>query len=614
MDFYYLNSRFTRKRILAVSFYLFLAVSAGFLSCIPCGTCKKGSREEVVDKWNIYRQNKSLGIGINLGNALDAPNEGEWGVVLKESYFSHVKSLGFRSVRIPVRWSAHIDTNPPYVIDPAFMSRVLWAIDQALINNLRVIVNVHHFEQLMSEPARYSRHFISIWRQIADRCASYGPELYFELCNEPNGALSSELWNELAAEAISVIRKSNPKRSVIVGGAEWNSADGLRALKLPSDSFIIATFHCYEPSPFTHQCASWVKGSSLWKGTRWRAGRCDTLLLISMFNRVQKWSEKSGIPVFLGEFGALDTADSISRALYTSFIAREALRRGWSYAYWKYNDNFGIYDDRTNTLRLYLLSALLKPDSTFAEFRHLAAGDTVPMPSPGSDTFIVLDDFEDSLPGRNSLIGKAGKEDSLCCIWRIRYSENSAVLDYKGDALKQGSGDAVRLVIKSGGEGGGNCLYIKEYLKGNNYPSISVTAPFPGEEKGMWCDLSSMTAVSFRAKGFGMLTLDIITDTILNGYPPSDNWGHFSCSFELTDKWKNYVVPVNELKPKPWSRPQQEMLDWSAGMKKACALSFTTHQNYGKMPDDSLEVFIDDIRLYGLTEEDMMPAEKNQSN
>jgi len=48
-----------------------------------------------------------LGRGINLGNALEAPKEGEWGVQLKAEYFPAIKKAGFATVRLPVRWSAH---------------------------------------------------------------------------------------------------------------------------------------------------------------------------------------------------------------------------------------------------------------------------------------------------------------------------------------------------------------------------------------------------------------------------------------------------------------------------------------------------------------------------
>src|SRR5664279_4278660 len=90
-----------------------------------------------------FSVNKMLGRGINLGNMLDAPSEGEWGVTIDSAYFPLIKSSGFTSVRIPVRWStaARMDTVAPYTIRPAFIARVKWAIDQALKNGLAVVVN-----------------------------------------------------------------------------------------------------------------------------------------------------------------------------------------------------------------------------------------------------------------------------------------------------------------------------------------------------------------------------------------------------------------------------------------------------------------------------------------
>ncbi len=69
--------------------------------------------------------NERLGRGINLGNALEAPAIGGWGVVLEEEYFRLIKEKGFSSVRIPIRWSAHAQANPPYTIDEDF-SMTMW--------------------------------------------------------------------------------------------------------------------------------------------------------------------------------------------------------------------------------------------------------------------------------------------------------------------------------------------------------------------------------------------------------------------------------------------------------------------------------------------------------
>ncbi len=54
-----------------------------------------------------------LGRGINMGNMLEAPQEGEWGVRLDEAYFKVIADAGFQNVRIPIKWSVRTATTPP---------------------------------------------------------------------------------------------------------------------------------------------------------------------------------------------------------------------------------------------------------------------------------------------------------------------------------------------------------------------------------------------------------------------------------------------------------------------------------------------------------------------
>src|SRR3569832_2949959 len=49
---------------------------------------------------------RNLGRGINMGNMLDAPREGDWGVKLEPIYIDKAAGV-FKTVRLPVRWSNH---------------------------------------------------------------------------------------------------------------------------------------------------------------------------------------------------------------------------------------------------------------------------------------------------------------------------------------------------------------------------------------------------------------------------------------------------------------------------------------------------------------------------
>ncbi|MFT6855500.1 MAG: aryl-phospho-beta-D-glucosidase BglC (GH1 family) [Cyclobacteriaceae bacterium] len=68
---------------------------------------------------------KGMTRGINLGNTLEPPLEGEWNNgPAQEYYFDDYLSAGFTCVRVPVRWDRHTATSAPYAIDEAWMLRV----------------------------------------------------------------------------------------------------------------------------------------------------------------------------------------------------------------------------------------------------------------------------------------------------------------------------------------------------------------------------------------------------------------------------------------------------------------------------------------------------------
>jgi len=303
--------------------------------------------------------NQALGRGVNLGNALEANYEGEWGMTLDASYFPLIAKAGFDSVRIPIRWSAHATAEAPYTIDPEFLARVDWAIEQALANDLYVIINMHHYEEIMQEPAAHEARFIGIWAQLAAHYQNQPAQVLFELLNEPNTNLLAIRWNRLLAEAITAIRATNPSRILVVGPASWNNLNDLANLELPADPQLIVTFHCYEPFRFTHQGAEWVQGTDSWLGTTWEGTERDTRQLTSLLDKAAAWSEKHGRPLFMGEFGAYSKADMASRVRWTAFMARAAEERGFSWAYWEFGSGFGVYDRTKAAWNEELLQALI---------------------------------------------------------------------------------------------------------------------------------------------------------------------------------------------------------------------------------------------------------------
>jgi len=297
--------------------------------------------------------------GVNMGNALEAPIEGQWGVIIKDEYFKLIKNAGFDHVRIPVRWSAYADVKPPYTIETSFFNRVDHVVNEALKSGLYVILNIHHYEEIMQRPEQHKDRFLKIWEQLSIHYKDYPEALWFELLNEPCNYLNSKLWNQYLKEAISIIRKTNPKRKIIVGPTDWNSIYKLNELEIPNDPNLVVTFHYYNPFQFTHQGAEWVNPSPP-IGTKWLGTAIEKFIISGELDMAVEWAKRhNNVPLFLGEFGAYSKADMDSRVRWTSYIARSAEQRNIAWCYWEFCAGFGIYDPYREEWRTPLLKALI---------------------------------------------------------------------------------------------------------------------------------------------------------------------------------------------------------------------------------------------------------------
>jgi endoglucanase len=302
-----------------------------------------------------------LGHGLNLGNFLEAPKEGAWeGLVLKESDFSTIAQAGFTLIRVPIRWSAHTGPAPDDTIDPAFFNRIDWVVAQAEQNHLTVILDYHNDDALMKFPDANGDRFVATWKQIAEHYQGAPASVLFELLNEPNGKLDAPHWNALLARTLAVVRVSNPDRGVVVGPVQWNNIGALPKLALPPDDrHLIVTVHYYDPMKFTHQGASWIKGSAPWLGTTWEGTDAEKLAVTEAFDRAAAWGKDNQRPMYLGEFGSFNRGDLASRARWTAFVARTAEAHGLAWTYWEFCAGFGVYDPKTDQWRQPLLDALL---------------------------------------------------------------------------------------------------------------------------------------------------------------------------------------------------------------------------------------------------------------
>lgn len=311
----------------------------------------------------------ALGRGVNLGNMLDAPREGDWGV-RAEPFLIEAAASRFRTVRLPVRWSNHAAPTADATIDEDFARRVDSVVDALLARGVWVILDMHHYSQAFGDPlhnhefavedAVVDQRLVNLWSQIARRYQQRSPRLLFELLNEPHRRLDGEPWNRLAARVLAAVRATNPSRVVIIGPGEWNHPRALPLLRLPPDRHLIVAVHTYDPFGFTHQGVTW-RTPVLPTGV----ACCDAAqrqLVVSALEAAAVWNRAHGVPVHLGEFGAHVAADMDSRAAYARLVRSEAERRGMGWAWWEFAADFSpVYDAGKRTWVGPIERALLGP-------------------------------------------------------------------------------------------------------------------------------------------------------------------------------------------------------------------------------------------------------------
>jgi endoglucanase len=286
-----------------------------------------------------------IGKCVNMGNHLEPPTEGGWGGRnIADDDFTIIKAAGFDSVRIPVRWSSHAQTEAPYTIDPAFMARVKHVVGLAEAAGLGVILNMHHYDELYPAPEAHAARFAALWKQVAAEFRNAGPKVWFELLNEPTGKLTHANLLTILNPALAQVRATNPTRPVIIGGENWSGVPSLATLPLPNDPYVVPTFHTYDPFNFTHQGATWTNPAP--PLGRMFGSPEDYAELDANLQKVKDYMQRTGRVPFIGEYGAIDhpQVPLSERIEYYRTITAAYASIGVQSCAWGYTNTFKLRD------------------------------------------------------------------------------------------------------------------------------------------------------------------------------------------------------------------------------------------------------------------------------
>jgi endoglucanase len=328
--------------------------------------------------------------GINLGNRLEAPNEGDWGGVIQAGDFAFIAKRGFDHVRIPVRFSGHALPAAPFTIDVAFLTRVDAVLDQATAAGLAVVLDLHAYDELALGVAAEKERFLGIWSQLASHYQNRPDTVAFELLNEPYSQLDTA-WNGLVASALQVIRPSNPQRLVIVDSVFWADPTKLALLQLPNDANLMASIHFYEPKLFTFQGMDWMGAAYLTTGvvfpgppatpvvpvqaakdTAWAnqwftdynskpaaTNPSGPATIAAQLALITAYQQAQGRTVYNGEWGPQQGGALDSRVRLVTLVRQECEKAGIGWAIWEDPAHMQLFDSTAGTWVDEIVDALL---------------------------------------------------------------------------------------------------------------------------------------------------------------------------------------------------------------------------------------------------------------
>ena len=325
-----------------------------------------------------------LGNGWNLGNALDSLNnsgpypwttsqETYWGnPAVNQQIFNGIAAAGFKSVRIPVSWFQYEDSSGN--IEPFWLARVKQVVDMARAAGLYVIINQHHHNgELLPTAANQTAadaKLKSLWTQVATYFRNYDNHLLFAGTNEitvnfttptqENCTVQSG-FNQIFVDAVRATGGNNASRMLIAQGyaADIENTINVCGAPVPKDTAsgrLMMEFHYYAPYDFTlnDQSNIWQWGSIATDPNATETWANEPYV-DAEFQKVKTTYADKGIPVIIGEFGAILRSDvdpnQTYRNYWDQYVAGSAKRHGLAPFYWDngYPDNhqMGLFNRST---------------------------------------------------------------------------------------------------------------------------------------------------------------------------------------------------------------------------------------------------------------------------
>jgi endoglucanase len=294
---------------------------------------------------------------------------------ITEADMAWIAQQGYDHIRLPVdgpellRKDGTIRTNRLPKVDEA--------IGWAHRNGLSVLLDMHKLPGSTFSGEIDSRLFtdealqvqaIQLWRTLAERYRNIGPELRFEILNEPVAESDANV-TAFYARVLAAIREYSSDRVVYVCSNRWGRIETVPALEpLLEDPNVAVDIHYYDPHLFTHQKASWVGAHApgsppvpfpgivpdlapYLPAKHYAVRRAGDELtvdeIVEDFKKLKALEKRYGVEIYIGEFGVYKKARPEDSTRWYHAVLEQCQENGFGWAVWDYKGGFAIRDAKT---------------------------------------------------------------------------------------------------------------------------------------------------------------------------------------------------------------------------------------------------------------------------
>ena len=327
-------------------------------------------------------------LGWNVGNTMEAiGGETNWGnPLVSNSLIQLVRQSGFDAIRLPVAWDQYADPGTGKISD-TWLARVKQVVQYCVDNDMVVLVNIHWDGGWLQENFTADRQAAvnakqkAYWEQIATLLRDFDSHVLFASANEPDVKDAGQMailasYHQTFVDAVRSTGGRNAYRVLVVQGPSTDIEKTNKLMTaMPTDTVpgrLMAEVHFYTPFNFALMTKdeAWGKQAYYWGAayhsrtdTAHNATAGEEALVEDLFGRMKAQFVDKGIPVLLGEFGAIRrsqlTGDDLkrhlaSRAYYHKYVVKTALKNGMIPFYWDTGDlgrnSFGLFDRKNGTV------------------------------------------------------------------------------------------------------------------------------------------------------------------------------------------------------------------------------------------------------------------------